>query len=98
MNAELVFLIARSDARGIALDEKSGKLLTAIWLDDFCKDRIQTRNAAVRDPLLFTIECVMRAIGREYCPRPDVHCVRTGTCFRQSVCADQFASSELGQV
>ncbi len=93
-NSQLVFFRAHGQPRRAALDQKRGELFAV----DFGEDRVQPRDAAVGDPLLFAVENVVRAIGRKRRAGADVHGVGAGAGLGQSIGADPLAGGELGQV
>ena len=70
-----------------ALHQESRELFSI----DFCKDGVQAGDAAVGDPLLFAVENVVRAVGREGGAGTDVHGVGAGTGLGERVAADPLA-------
>ena len=92
-NTQLVLFRADGEPGSSLLDQERSELFSV----DFDEDGEQVGKAGIADPHLLAVENVMRAVRRERGAGTNVHGVRAGGRFGESIGTDTISGGQAGQ-
>src|SRR5215469_6543172 len=96
MHAHLLFITTHAKPRKRAFHEKRRNAASSSREIGLCKDDVDARNVAVRNPNLRSVQDVVVPVT--HCARLNSTCVGTGLWFRQAKSADDLTARQSRKV